>query len=165
MSFGSGGGNSSSIAGSTDVTLSSPAAEDYLGYDNLTAKWENMTLAGKAALVNGGGLENVWFNYSASGAITLDLANGNTFRLTLSANITLAFTGAVNNKVCSFTLYIKHGTSGQSVSWPSSVWWAEGVAPTLSSVASAYDVLVFESIDGGNSWFGSLVGTNFGPAA
>lgn len=39
MSFGNGGGNGS-ISGSSDVTLSSPAAGDIFTYDS-SSKWEN----------------------------------------------------------------------------------------------------------------------------
>ena len=42
-----------------------------------------------------------------------------------------------------------------------SLKWAGGVAPSLSSAGNALDVVVFESLDGGTSWYGSLVGTAF----
>jgi hypothetical protein len=164
MSFGSGGG-SSSIAGSSDVTLSSPATDDFLGYDSTTSKWQNKGLSGKAALVNNGGLESVSTNYSASGNVTLDLANGNVFRLTLSGDVTLSFTGATNNRVCAFTLHVKQANAGDfTVTWPSAVIWPGGNAPTVTSTPSAYDVYVFETITGDGSdggagtWMGFIAG-------
>ena len=44
MSFG-GGSGSSSISGSTDVVLSSPANNDVLGYNSGLAKWQNQNLS------------------------------------------------------------------------------------------------------------------------
>ncbi len=43
MSFGGGGGGSSSIAGSTDVFLSSPQNNQVLSYNSGTLKWVNIT--------------------------------------------------------------------------------------------------------------------------
>ncbi len=48
MSFG-GGSGSSSIAGSTDVVLNSPANNQVLGYNSSLAKWQNQTASGGAA--------------------------------------------------------------------------------------------------------------------
>lgn len=168
MSFGGGSSSGGSIAGSSDVTLSSPATDDYLGYDASSSKWENKALAGKAALVNQGGLESVSTNYSASGSVTLDLANGNVFRLTLSGDVTLSFTGATNNKVCAFTLHVKQSNAGDyTVTWPSAVIWPGGNEPTVTPTPSAYDVYVFETITGDGSdggagtWIGSVAGQDF----
>jgi len=51
-------------------------------------------------------------------------------------------------------------TGSRTVTWPGSVKWSGG-APTLTTTASAVDILVFESLNGGTTWYGSLVGTNF----
>jgi hypothetical protein len=113
------------------------------------------------ARANGGGLESV-VNLTASGAnTTLNLGSGNVFNVRMSANTTFAFSGATTGKACSFSLYLtQDGTGGRTVSWPSGVLWSGG-APTVSSNANAVDVFVFETINGGSTWFGSLVGTNF----
>lgn len=42
MSFGGNGGGTSSISGSNDVLLSSPAAGQVLTYDSTSAKWKNI---------------------------------------------------------------------------------------------------------------------------
>ncbi len=64
MSFG-GGSGSSSIAGSTDVVLSSPVNNQVLGYNSSLAKWQNQTVSG------GGGIraDSVPFNVKAYGAV------------------------------------------------------------------------------------------------
>lgn len=158
-------GSSGSLAGSSDVRLSNTQTNDFLSYNGSGSVWQNKPLIGAVALANGGGRETVWANYSATGAITIDLANGNAFRLTLVGNVTLTFTGAVNASVCAFTLYIKKNGGSETLTLPTNVWWPGGVAPTLSITAGSYDVLVFESITGGNEWFGALVGADFKQAA
>lgn len=167
MSFGGGSSGGGSIATDSDVILNTPVDGDVLGYSVDSSKWTNVnvstTLNGVAALASGGGVENLWYNYSATGNITLDLSEGNAFRITLTGNVTLDFTGATNNKVCSFSLYVKQNASngGQIITWPTTILWPGGVVPVLSTADGAIDMFVFESISGDSQWFGSLVGKNF----
>lgn len=160
MSFNPGGGGG--ISAATDVFLSAPASGNFLGYNTGTAKWQNGTLTGYAALVNGGGQETVSTVAASTATTTLDLATGNIFNVTQSLNTTFAFTGATSGKACSFSLYRKQdATGGRTVAWPASVKWSGGTPPTLTTTANSVDILVFETLNGGTTWFGSLVGTNF----
>jgi hypothetical protein len=163
MSFGGGGGSGGTIGTATDVVLSNPSTNDYLGYVNGVNKWENLTLTGRAALANSGGAEGVVALGSKTGAVTLDLSTGNVVSVTLTGTVTLTlptFTGTAMAR--SFGFYVKQdGTGSRTITWPASVKWAGGTAPTLSTGANALDILVFETIDGGTNWYGSLVGTNF----
>lgn len=115
-----------------------------------------------AARVTGGGLETV-STATSTASTTLNLTNGNVFNITLAvATTTFTFSGATSGKACSFGLYLTQDSTGsRAVTWPASVKWAGGTAPTLSTGASDVDILVFETINGGTTWFGSLVGTNF----
>lgn len=157
MAFTQGG----KIVSAEDVSLNQVATGQYLEYNTASGNWTNTGLAGKAALVNQGGLENV-STQNANGSFAINLANGNVFVLTLTGATTLSVSGATNQKACSFTLYLKQdGTGNRAVTWPNGTRWAGGAAPTLSTAANAVDILVFESVDGGSNWYGSLVGTNF----
>lgn len=150
------------IAGLDDVFFSAPATNHYLGYDGSTAKWNNIPLTGKVALATGGGVEALNALGSGSGTRAINLANGNVVSATLTGNTTFTFSGATASTACSFGLYLtQDGTGNRTVTWPASVKWAGGTAPTLSTGASNIDILVFETINGGTTWFGSLVGTNF----
>lgn len=150
------------IAGLDDVFFSAPATNHYLGYDGSTAKWNNIPLTGKVALATGGGVETLNALGSGSGTRAINLANGNVVSATLTGNTTFTFSGATASTACSFGLYLtQDGTGNRTVTWPASVKWAGGTAPTLSTGASNIDILVFETINGGTTWFGSLVGTNF----
>lgn len=158
MSFNAGGGGGISTA--SDVALSAPTSKDFLSYDGSVSKWKNASIVGQAALATQGGVETL-STINATGATTLNLANGNIFNVTLTGNVTFTFAGATAGKACSFSLYKKQdNTGGRTVAWPSSVKWSGG-APVLTTTANSVDILVFESLDGGSTWYGSLVGVNF----
>ena len=162
MSFGGGGGGGGAINTASDVFISSIAANEYLAWNTGTAKWNNTGLTGKAALPTGGGVETLNALGSGSGTRAINLASGNVVSATLTGNVTFTFSGATAGTACSFGLYLTQDATGsRTVTWPASVKWAGGTAPTLSTAASSVDILVFETINGGTTWYGSLVGTNF----
>lgn len=150
------------ISGADDVFFSTPAANHYLGFNGTTQKWNNVPLAGKVALATGGGVETLNALGSGSGPRAINLANGNVVSATLAGATTFTFSGATASTACSFGLYLTQDATGnRTVTWPASVRWSGGTAPTLSTSANAVDILVFETINGGTTWYGSLVGTNF----
>lgn len=163
MSFGGGSGGGT-ISSATDVAFSNPATGNFIGYNSGVAKWQNASLTGYAALATGGGQETVSALGNVSGSVSLNLANGNVFSATLTGATTFSFTGAASGKACSIALYLSQDATGsRAVTWPASstLKWAGGAAPTLTTTASALDILVFETINGGTTWYGSLVGANF----
>jgi len=100
---------------------------------------------------------------SSSGTLTLDLENGNVFEVTLTENvITTVFSNApASGDSGSFTLILKQDvTGGRTFVWPASVDWAGGAAPTLTTTASAVDIMTFVTTDGGTRWYGFLAGSN-----
>ena len=89
---------------------------------------------------------------SSSNAATLDLRAGNVFEHTLTENVTYTFSNpASSGRVSSFVLKIKQDGSGSgfTVTFPSSVDFAGGSAPTLTSTANAIDTFVIFTTDGG----------------
>jgi hypothetical protein len=96
---------------------------------------------------------------NTSTAYTIDLTNGSVQYLTLTGNCTYTFPTPVAGK--SFTLIQKQdGTGGRTVTWPASVKWPGGTAPTLTSTASKADKFIFTAVDG-SSWLGSNGGQNY----
>jgi len=96
---------------------------------------------------------------NTSTAYTIDLANGSVQVLTLTGNCTYTFPTPVAGK--SFILVQKQdGTGSRTVTWPASVKWPGGTAPTLTATASKADKFVFTAIDG-SSWLGSNAGQNY----
>ena len=112
-----------------------------------------------------GGKEVVSTVAAAGATETLDLADGNVHDVTLDADCTLTFAGATNGVACSFTLVLRQdGTGGWTTTWPGSVVWAGGSAPTLDETASSVSVLTFFSLDGGTVWYGFSTGGGGNPA-
>ena len=98
---------------------------------------------------------------SGSGAVTINLNNATNWLHDLSGNTTYTFTYPTTTNVqvsSSFTLKIIQGTTARTITWPSSVDWAGGTAPTLSTANNAVDVFVFYTIDGGTTWYGFTAG-------
>jgi hypothetical protein len=91
-------------------------------------------------------------------AYTIDLAGGSVQILTLTGNCTFTFPTATAGK--SFILLLKQdGTGGRTVTWPASVEWPGGTAPTITSTASKMDKLVFTAAD--SNWYGSVAGQSY----
>jgi len=158
MGFSPAGGK---MTGASDVAVSNATSSDFLKFDASTQLWKNTDLTGYAALTTGGGSETVQSPAWAA-TLTLSLANANVFSVALTGNTTFAFTGATNSRACSFALYVRQdATGGRTVTWPTSVRWANATKPSSSTGASQLDIFVFESINGGTTWYGSLVGNNF----
>lgn len=99
---------------------------------------------------------------AASGAaLTLEFSNGFVQDVTLTANCTFTF-GSVIAGVSRLTLLLRQDATGsRTVTWPGSVVWAGGTAPTLTTTASALDVVRFFTPDGGTTWIGAVEGLNF----
>jgi hypothetical protein len=98
---------------------------------------------------------------SSSNATTVDCEAGNTFMHTLTENTTFTF----SNPPASGTAYSMSieiiqdaSASGYTVTWPTSVDWPSATAPTLTATASAVDVFVFTTRDGGTTWYGFTAG-------
>lgn len=86
-------------------------------------------------------------------AADVDLSAGDVFTVTISAATTLTFSNVPAGKAATFNLIITNGGAA-TVTWPTSVKWASGTAPTLT--ASGVDVLTFLTPDGGTTWYGTV---------
>lgn len=105
-----------------------------------------------------GGREDLNTIASSAADPSIDLADGNVVDMTLDDSPTLTFTGSAADVACGFTLILRQdATGGRTVTWPASVEWPGGTAPTLSSAANAVDVLTFLTVDDGTTWMGSFV--------
>ena len=98
---------------------------------------------------------------SSGAATTVNCETGNSFSHTLTENTTFTF----SNPPASGTAYTLSleiiqdaSASGFTVTWPSSVDWPSATAPTLTATASAKDIFVFTTRDGGTNWYGFTAG-------
>jgi hypothetical protein len=99
------------------------------------------------------------FTANSSTAITLALTNGTVQIITLTGNATITMPTATSGK--SFIMYLKQDATGsRTVTW-STVKWAGGTAPTITSTASRQDIFSFFS--DGTNWYGVTVSQNYTP--
>ena len=97
-------------------------------------------------------------NGDSGAAKTIDWGAGNCQVLTLTDNCTLTFTDPPG--VTHLTLVLlQDATAGWSATWPASVKWSEGQAPTLTNQANAEDITTFYYRGAVNGYRGG-----FGPA-
>jgi hypothetical protein len=106
----------------------------------------------------------------SSGATqTLSVLSGGVQTVTLSADCTFTFDNPPSSPASaawSFTLILTQGASGGPYTaaftgGSTSVKWAGGTAPTLSTGANDVDILQFTTANGGTSWYGTVAGLNF----
>ena len=102
---------------------------------------------------------------SSSNATTVDCEAGNAFSHTLTENTTFTFSNPpTSGTAYSFSIELIQdaSASGFTVTWPTSVDWPAATAPTLTATASAKDVFVFYTRDGGTNWYGFTAGQALG---
>jgi hypothetical protein len=99
------------------------------------------------------------YSANSSTAITLALTNGTVQIITLTGNATITMPTATSGK--SFIMFLKQDATGsRTVTW-STVKWAGGTAPTITSTASRQDILSFFA--DGTNWYGVVVAQNYTP--
>ena len=97
------------------------------------------------------------YSANTSTAITVALTNGTVQLLTLTANTTITMPSVGAGK--SFIIMLKQDATGsRTVAW-STVVWAGGTAPTVTSTASKMDIYSFFS--DGTNWYGVTVGQSY----
>jgi hypothetical protein len=97
-------------------------------------------------------------NAASGTSATIDLENGNVHTVTMTGNCTFTFSNPIASDDCSsFTLILtQDGTGSRTATWPASVDWPGGTAPTLTTTATTgRDMLMFVTVDAGTTWLGS----------
>lgn len=93
---------------------------------------------------------------SASNATTINCQLGDVFSHTFTENTTFTFSNPfATGTFTGFVLYLTNDGTGRTPTWPASVDWEGGVEPDFSA-ASEKNVVVFTTIDGGTTWYGSV---------
>lgn len=98
--------------------------------------------------------------YGTTSAMTtseVDLSKGVVFSKTISADTTFIFINVPSGRAATLNIILTNGGSA-AITWPTSVKWTDGVAPTLTS--SGVDVLTFMTPNGGTTWYGTLAIAN-----
>lgn len=97
---------------------------------------------------------------SSSNATTIDCETGNVFSIDLDENTTFTFSNPpASGTAYGFTLKVTQvSPGGFTTTWPTSVDWAAGEAPTLTGTTASVDVFAFFTHDGGTTWYGFTAG-------
>ena len=93
-----------------------------------------------------------------SAATSIDLSNGNLIHATQSANTTVSFASSTNGNV--YFIRVKdNNTTARTITWPDSINWEGGTAPTLISNSTSGDAQVFLLVtrNMGVTWYGKEV--------
>jgi len=142
-----------SIWGASAVT---PAATDRIPVDvsssGAPSRWTGQDVANAASRIG--------VTLNALGSInsntTIDLADGAYVTATIAGALTFTFSNPpASGQGMQFVLVLTNGGSAV-VTWPGSVTWTGGTAPTLRS--SGVDVLRFYTSNAGTNWYGAAVG-------
>jgi hypothetical protein len=87
----------------------------------------------------------------SGGTLAISFASGNIVNLTLNASTTLTFAGHV---VGTYIIEVTQGGAGSNtLTYPASVKWSGGTAPTLTTAVGKTDILTF--YHDGTSFFGT----------
>jgi hypothetical protein len=96
---------------------------------------------------------------TAAGTATLDLSKGNTHHITMPAgNITIAISNGTAGQ-CFIVRILQDATGSRTATMFTTIKWAGGAAPTLTTTASKADTLGFE-VTGTNTYDGYVIGQN-----
>lgn len=114
--------------------------------------------SGASIAKTGGGLETVKA-IGASGTtetIALTATDGNVQTVSNSASCTYTMPSGLTSGVgISFTLIVTN--AGAFTATFTGVKWAAGSAPTLTSGDTKVDIFTFLTVDGGTTWYGTVV--------
>ena len=95
---------------------------------------------------------------SQSSTYAINLASGNVFSLTQTGNVTLSFSNVPAAGCVSITLFlIQDGTGSRIPSFPGSVIWNGGTAPTFTTTANHVDIVVMTTTNAGTTWRAAAV--------
>ncbi len=153
--------NPADVYASAYATCPTPASTA-TGREIVTAEWVRSAAAattheathgpgGTDQLTKFGGniVETFQTIASATGIVTVNLANGNVVCMTVTGNLTLAFSNVTSGYANSVFLRLTNG-GNYTVTYPANTRWPGKTAPKLT--ANGIDLLKFITNDDGASW-------------
>ena len=135
------------------------------GSSNLT--WNGSTLSVTGNLTDGTIISKIAQDYvvsvtANSATTTLDLSQGNTFYVTISASTTFAFSNVpTGSNLTNFSIITYNSAGGYAISWPASVTWAGAQTPARTTASGKSDIYTFFTLNAGTNIIGSLSILNY----
>lgn len=98
----------------------------------------------------------------SAGSLPIDLSLGSLYTVALGGNGTVVFSNPpASGKLGAFTIVFTADGTLRTITWPASVKWPAGTAPTLTSTNTKIDVVTLITIDGGTSYLAFVAGQSF----
>ena len=141
--IGSFSGTATGLSGTPNLTLGIITATSFSGDGS------NLTGVGVTPFI---GVSTA----AQSGTTTIDLSLGNVIYFTQDTNTTVAFANTETTQVIDFIRVKDDTTTARTITWPASIIWNGGTAPTLIDSSDANDVQIFNltTRDQGVTWYG-----------
>lgn len=147
---------SASTASTQASNASTSATNAATSASTASTQASNASASASAAATSAALFDTVGVITSSSNAITCNLATNRVFSHTFTENTTFTFSNpAATGTRCAFEIYLTQHATAKTVTWPATVRWSNGVAPTLTTNSAKY-VLSFVTIDGGSNYIGTL---------
>ena len=164
---GAGSGSISAATAGTDY-LAPPSGTAILkagsggALANATAGTDYVAPGGSAGAITATGLKETKTAPTIStNTLTLDCSTGNVFNVSLNANVTTLSFSNVPTSGNAYGLTLSLSITGSfTVTWPASVKWPSGTAPTLTTTSGKTDTFVLFTYDGGTTWWAFTAGQN-----
>ena len=146
--------SATSSASSATTSASTATTQATNASTSATSAATSATAAAASAAV----VSTVVHTITTSATPAVDLSTGRNFKFTTSAGTTFTFSNpdATGNN-CSFALFLFQDGTGETITWPASVKWSNGIVPVLTAANAKY-TLTFTTIDGGTTYDGYLTG-------
>jgi hypothetical protein len=143
----------------TGIDINSGSIDGVIIGANSAAAGTFAALVGSSIETTGALTEDAESITSSSNAATIDLSAATNFTHTLTENVTYTFSNpASSGKTSAFTLKVTQDSTARTITWPASVDWAGGEAPTISDGDGDVDYFVFITTDGGTTYYGFVAG-------
>lgn len=123
--------------------------------------WAEKDDAGVVTSLRGADGQIEYNNHGNTGATeTIDWTADHVHRIVLDASCTLSFANvpATGTYAIVKLLVIQDATGGRTLTYPAAVTWGNAGTPVLQTAANGVDFLVFETVDGGTTVYGSQPG-------
>ena len=100
---------------------------------------------------------------SAAATVDIDVTTGNVFTITPDQATEFTFSNpSPTGKSCAFTLIWTQDSTDRAITWPTTVDWAGGSAPDVTSGSGKIDIYTFFTLDAGTIWYGFQAGADMG---
>jgi hypothetical protein len=149
-----------STAGSANLTFNLNGNVFSVGSSTLVANVSNnsVTSSGNLTATMKSTKDFMVANTNTNAANTVNLADSNYFRHTLTASVQFTFINAPTSGIGQMfsLLLLQDGVGGRTPTFANTIYWAGGAIPPATTAANARDLWTFITYDGGTTYWGTL---------